>query len=68
MGLKITEIQKFSPKNIRFWGNLSVFRGVIFARKEKKVFKKMSRLTDPTWKVRRPVKKGFFFSWPDAFF
>ena len=37
------------------------FRGVIFATKKKKIFKKKSWPTDPTWKVRPPVKQGFFF-------
>ena len=49
-----------------FWEILLFFKGChSYHQKEKNIKKKkkknMSRPTDPTWKVRLPVKQGFFF-------
>ena len=53
----------FFLKKVTFFWDFCVFRGLIFAtrKKEKKLKKEMSRPTDPTRKVRPPVKQGFFF-------
>ena len=52
---------KFFSKKHQILGDIFVyFRGVIFTtRKTKNIFKNV--LTDPTWKVRPPIKQGFFF-------
>ena len=54
-------LQNFFLEKDRFLGDFSFLRGVIFANRKKKIIKKMSPQTNPTWKVRQPVKQGFFF-------
>ena len=69
---------KFFENNVRFFFSFLFFFFLFFwqflcfrvsflspeRKKNIKGKKKLSRPTDPTWKVRSPVKQGFFFSWP----
>ena len=59
----------FLQKTSDFFGDFCVFRGHFYHQKENKIFKKkLSRSTDPTWKVCPPVKQGFFLSFFSFFF
>ena len=56
-GLLRIFFKKFSPKSITFFEIYVDFKGVSFATKKKKNVKKMSRPTNPTWKVCPPIKQ-----------
>ena len=53
--------KKFLQKKSDFFRKFHVFKVIFAPEIKKRIKKKKSRLTDPTWEVRPPVKQGIFF-------